>query len=377
MRIPPARVDAGLFVIVAIANCAAIGAEQEPGAKDPDALAYLVGVLVAAPLLVRRRWPLMVLLASSVALMAYHALDYPAIGLSVPLAVALFSAAAAGHLLAAAVVALGLELMAIGFRALEEGESLVTVIGAGTLADVALIVTVLLLAETVRSRRAWAAEVQERLRRTQAEREAAARLRIAHELHDVLAHTIAAIGIQASVAAEALDDSPEAARKPLQAIRAKSVEAMDEVRATIGLLRDPHANGAQTPGPSLDRLEELARLASDARVRVDVAVSGERRPLPALVDLAAARIVQESITNVVRHAGASRARVTVHYEPGAVVVEVADDGRSTSGTGDGYGLTGMRERAAAVGGRLEAGPAPEPQRGFRVHAWLPTERVAA
>ena len=387
-RIPALAVDAALAATVAVANGFAVAAEQEAGAKDPDALAYVLGVAIAAPLLVRRRWPLGVLLVSAVVLMTYHALDYPAIGLSVPLAVALFTAVAAGHLWAAGIVALGLALVGIGFRALEEDESVVSVVGSGTLEDVALLAAVLLLAETLRTRRAWMAEVRERLRRTEADRDREAerrveqeRLRIAHELHDVLAHTIAVIGVQAGVAAEALTDSPSDAEASLRAIREKSREALAELRATVGVLREPREGAPRAPVPSLSQLEELVGRVAGTDVQVGVTVSGTARPLPAIVDLTAYRIVQESLTNVVRHADASRANVAIRYEPDAVVVQIDDDGRGAAngaaGAAEGYGITGMRERAAAIGGRLEAGPAPSPGGGFRVRAWLPAERVPA
>jgi signal transduction histidine kinase len=378
-RIPPVAVDVALVVVVAVANGFAIAAEQEQDAKEPDALAYAIGVAIALPLLARRRWPLPVLLVSAGALMTYYALDYPSVGLAVPLAVALFTAAAAGHLLATAIVAIGLELIGIGVRALEEGESLVSVVGSGTVGDIALVAAILLLAETLRTRQAWLAEVRERLRRTELEREREAerrveqeRLRIAHELHDVLAHTIAVIGVQADVAAEALEDSPADARDSLAAIREKNREALAELRATVGVLREPRDGAPLTPAPGLAQLDELVGMASGSEVRVEVSVSGEARPLPALVDLTAYRIVQESLTNVLRHSGASLASVTVSYEPDAVVVQVDDDGGAAAAWVEGYGVAGMRERAAAIGGKLEAGPAPSPGRGFRVRAWLPT-----
>lgn len=377
-----------LAAVVAAANGFAVAAEQEAGAKDPDALAYLLAVAIAVPLLVRRRWPLGVLLVSAVVLMAYHALDYPAIGLAVPLAVALFTAVAAGHLWAGAIVAFGLALAGIGFRALEEGESVVSVVGSGTVDDVALLAAVLLLAETLRTRRAWMAEVRERLRRTEAEREREAerrveqeRLRIAHELHDVLAHTLAVIGVQAGVATETLTDSPTDAQASLQAIRERTREALTELRATVGVLREFREVAPRSPAPRLSQLKELLSMAADAGVDVEASITGDARPLPAIVDLAAYRIIQESLTNVIRHAGATRARVAIAYEPDTVVVQVDDDGRG-AGNGaatlaEGYGITGMRERAAAIGGRLEAGAGASPDGGFRVRAWLPAEQVSA
>jgi signal transduction histidine kinase len=383
-RIPALAVDATLAAVVAVANVFAIAAEQEAGSKDPDALAYLLGVAIAAPLLVRRRWPLGVLLASAVLLTTYHSLDYPAIGLAVPLGVALFTAVAAGHLWEAAIASLGLVLLGIGFRALEEGESLVAVVGSGTVDDVALLVAVMALAQMVRTRRAWLAEVQERRRRTEADREREAqrrveqeRLRIAHELHDVLAHTIAVIGVQAGVATEALTDSPADAHASLRAIRERTREALSELQTTVGVLREPREGAPRSPAPCLAQLEELVGMAADAGVHVEVSVTGSARSLPAIVDLAAYRIIQESLTNVIRHAEASRATVSIGYEPDAVVVQVDDDGRGRANgaatAAEGYGLVGMRERAGAIGGRFEAGRAPYPSRGFRVRAWLPTE----
>ena len=385
-RIPPWALDVGLAALVAIAISVAIAAGQESDAKDPDAFAYLLGVAIAAPLLARRRWPLAVFLVSAALVMAYHVLEYPAIGLAVPLAVSLYTAARAGHVWAAVVAIAGLELFAIVWRAAGEGESLVSAIGTQTLFEASLAAAVLLLAEALRSRRAWMAEVDQRLRRAEADREREAqrrveqeRLRIAREMHDVLAHTIAVIGLQAGVAAEALADSPQEAQAALRAIREKSREAMAEIRAAVGVLREPREDLPTSPAPGLAQLDELVGLAARADVQVQVSVSGAARPLPPVVDLTAYRIVQEALTNVLRHAEATCAQVWIRYEPSALVVEVADDGVGiTNGASDpqsGYGLAGMRERAAAIGGRLEAGRGPGSDGGFGVRAWLPTERV--
>jgi signal transduction histidine kinase len=250
---------------------------------------------------------------------------------------------------------------------------------------VSLVAAVLLLAEALRTRRAWMAEVQGRLRRTEAEREREAerrveqeRLRIARDLHDVLAHTIAVIGVQADVAGEALTDSPEEARVALRTIREKSREAMAEIRATVGVLREARDGAPRSPSPGLAQLGELVGLAAGSEIQVEVSVTGAARPLPPVVDVAAYRIVQESLTNVLRHADATLASVVIRYEPDAVVVQVDDDGGSVAngaGAPDGHGLAGMSERAAAVGGSLEAGPARDRGEGFRVRAWLPTERA--
>jgi signal transduction histidine kinase len=150
---------------------------------------------------------------------------------------------------------------------------------------------------------------------------------------------------------------------------------MAELRATVGVLREDAADAPLSPVPGLAELDGLVEVARDAGLRVEVSVDGAARPLPAPVDLSAYRIVQESLTNVVRHADADAATVHLRYDPDAVVVEVVDDGRAgsngTAASDDGYGLIGMRERAAACGGSFEAGPAPGG--GYRVRARLPTE----
>jgi signal transduction histidine kinase len=377
-RIPAAAIDAGIAAAVALGITIAIARQES---ADTDAAAYLLGIAIAAPLLVRRRWPLAVFLASTLLLIAYHALHYPEIRSAAPLAVALYTAARAGHLRAVIVVVAGIGLGGLGWLVLGKGESLASALGTQRLVEILLVASLLLLAEAVRSREAWSAEVAERLRRAEAEREREAerrveqeRLRIARELHDVLAHTIAVIGVQAGVASEALADAPEEAGAALRTIREKSREATGEVRAALDLLREPEGETPRAPAPGLAQLEELVVAA--AELQVELSVTGAARPLPAAVDLTAYRIVQESLTNVIRHAEAGEATVSIHYEPDAVVVEVDDDGRgSTNGAAtaaDGHGLAGMRERAAALGGRLEAGPVPHRGGGFRVRAWLPT-----
>jgi signal transduction histidine kinase len=344
-------IDGAVAVASALAICATIAAADEPGAKAPDALAYALGALIAAPLLVRRRWPVGVLLASATMLQLYHAADYPAIGVAVPLAAAVYTAVATGHLHAAVAISIVLAVAAVVYRTLAEGETLVTAFGAGTLADVALLAAVILLADLVRSRRALAAR--------QVEQE---RLRIARELHDVLAHTLAVIGIHSAAAADALPDDPEQARASLRTIREQAREATGEIKATVGLLRESR--------PAPDRIGDLARTASSTALAVEVAVSGAPRSLAPAVELAAYRVAQESLTNVVRHAAARTARIRLSYEPDAVVVEVSDDGRGAPDGPAGHGLAGMRERVRALGGTLEASTSDDG--GFRVLARLPS-----
>jgi MYXO-CTERM domain-containing protein len=359
--------DAALIAAVAAAMTLTITvAVEEDATRSPDVLAYLLGLAVAALLAWRRRWPMGVLVGSVGLLMIYFSREYPAFSPAVPLAAATYSAAVAGHGRPAAVLLTGLLAISVGWQTLGEDASAATVV-AGTLTDAALLAAVLLLGEAVRNRRAWAAEVAER--RVEEER-----LRIARELHDVMAHTIAAVNVQAGVAADALDDDPDQAKASLRAIRDGGRQALAELKATVGVLRAGD-DAPRAPAPGLAALDGLVETARGAGIDVELAVAGSARPLPGAIDLTAYRIVQESLTNVVRHANATTATVHVRYEPDAIELRVEDDGRGSSNGAGGHGLAGMRERAAAVGGTLEAGPARGG--GFRVSARLPTAGAPA
>src|SRR5690606_8568535 len=196
------------------------------------------------------------------------------------------------------------------------------------------------------------------------------RLRIARELHDVLAHSISVINVQAGVGLALLDSDPEQARTALTTIKEKSKEALGEVRQVLDTLRTPGA-APRAPAPGLDRLPELVEQAAAAGL--DVTVEGEVPDLAPNADLAAFRIVQEALTNVVRHSGSRNARVRTEVRDGALRLCIDDDGPATGADagGSGNGLAGMRERAAALDGTIEAGPRPDG--GFRVLAVLPLD----
>ncbi len=224
--------------------------------------------------------------------------------------------------------------------------------------------------ELIRARR----ESFERGRRERAEAERhradEERLRIARELHDVVAHSLSVINVQAGVALALIDERPEQARTALSTIKATSKEALGEVRQVLGSLRSP-GSAPLAPAPGLDRVPELAQQAAAAGLKVSVETEGTVRPVPPGADLAAFRIVQEALTNVVRHSGARAARVRIGYRAYGLELRVDDDGPATAGgeTGGGNGLIGMRERAAALGGTVNAGPRRDG--GFRVVATLP------
>jgi signal transduction histidine kinase len=202
----------------------------------------------------------------------------------------------------------------------------------------------------------------------------AERLRIARELHDVVAFSFATISVQAGAAVHVADERPDAAAEALRAIKAISREASGELRAILGLLRRTAGSGdAEFRG--LARLDGLAATTTSAGLPTRVVVSGRARSLPPAVDRAAYRIVQEALTNALRHAGPASAVVTLRYEPDRLVIEVIDDGRGPERSvgerepGGGHGIAGMRERALALGGQLDA--APDPHGGFGVRASLP------
>jgi signal transduction histidine kinase len=196
------------------------------------------------------------------------------------------------------------------------------------------------------------------------------RLHLARELHDAVASGLATITLQASLAARVLADNPARALDALSDIRQTSREALGELQTILGILRTEESPTAgRAPGAA--RISALTSATTKAGIVTDLIVSGERRPLPAEVGLAAYRIVQESLTNVVRHSHASSATVRVAYEADRLLVEIQDDGvgNGPSHLGLSHGILGMRERAAALGGELEAGALP--QGGFRVCATLP------
>ncbi|MFF3916000.1 sensor histidine kinase [Streptomyces sp. NPDC001852] len=215
-----------------------------------------------------------------------------------------------------------------------------------------------------------------------AEAVTAERLRIARELHDMIAHSVGIIAIQAGVGSRVIRTQPDAARDALQTIESTSRQTLSGLRRTLVALRqaepDPATapRAALAPSPGLADVERLAAATAQAGVRVEVRVSGERRPLPADVDLSAYRIVQEALTNVVRHAGTGHCAVALDYGNEELSVEVVDDGRGVPGDGPdhGFGIVGMRERAALLHGRFSAGPRPEG--GFRVVARLPLPEPA-
>jgi signal transduction histidine kinase len=233
-----------------------------------------------------------------------------------------------------------------------------------------------LLGDLLRNRRDYLTGFEERARYLERTREEEARrrvaedrLRIARDLHDSVAHAMATINVQAGAAAHVVQRRPEAAGEALAAIQRASGEVLDELNAMLGLLRDSAESAERAPTPGIAEIEQLVEAARDAGVPVSLVVDGPTELVPTAIGTAAYRIVQESLTNVIKHAGASAARVHVHTgSDRGLAVEVCDDGAGgrTGSAGAGVGIRGMQERAASTGGVLEAGPGPEV--GFVVRA---------
>jgi signal transduction histidine kinase len=232
----------------------------------------------------------------------------------------------------------------------------------------------------LRERAGQALAAQERAIRAEREQEENARravfeerVRIARELHDVVAHHVSMMGVQAGAARMVIDRDRAKAKDTLAAIEASSRQAVDELHRLLGFLRQAGDADDLAPSPGVSQLPRLVAGMSDSELAVEVGVEGEERPLPPTVDVSAYRIVQEALTNTLKHAQASHADVRLRYRPGELEVEIVDDGRGATGasaSGSGLGLIGMRERAALHGGELTAGP--EPGGGFAVRVKLPT-----
>ncbi|QNS07743.1 sensor histidine kinase [Streptomyces xanthii] len=345
-----------------------------------DVFARLLLLAAGLALLWRQRYPVVVAFGTAVLALVYLGAGYPYGPVFLTVALACFSAIVAGYRWAAwgAVGLLWLGHLVVAhwlYPHLPPAHDDAASWGQEGLI-LAWVLAIVAVAELARARR-------EQWQQARAERERAARrradeerLRIARELHDVLAHSLSVINVQAGVGLALLDGDPEQARTALTTIKATSKEALGEVRQVLDTLRTP-GDAPRAPAPGLDRLPELVEQAGHAGLTVDVATEGNPVPLAPGADLAAFRIVQEALTNVVRHSESRRARVRVRHDADAVILTVDDDGPASHAEagGSGNGLAGMRERAAALGGTIEAGPRADG--GFRVVASLPRTPPAA
>jgi signal transduction histidine kinase len=378
LRLPPPRTSdlaADVLVVVAVLAAAALDRVWNLGGQ-PGWRWVAAALLTAAVLLLRRRAPLAALGGVFAIWIAVHTPDasddpfFQFVALVVA-AYALGAHASRRHGLA------GLVLAAAGFAALnlDRGEDAGAAVAGAIQFSVMFVFGALLSRATARER-----ALEQRAARHEAEREERARAavaderaRIARDLHDALGHTISTSVLQVSAVRRRLGEDQRAERDALLSVERSGRDSVTELRRMLGMLREEEGNGL-APLPSLARVEELAKSMRTAGVPVEVRVEGESRSVPAGVDIAGYRIVQEALTNVLKHAGDARARVRVGYEPDAVVLEVADDGPAgpDAHPEPGHGLIGMRERVALYGGELQTGPGRAG--GYTVTARLPFGR---
>jgi signal transduction histidine kinase len=372
--VPPGRpTDVAVAVLVGVVQLGltTLAARHRTDRLSLDLLSYLLLAVGPVALLWRRRSPVGVLAVVMGACVLYFALGYPYGPAWLALIVALWTAVTGGARRAAWVTT---------FVGLAVYFTLATVVGrvepinpatvAAHTSSLLLVLAVAELAMAGRQRRLAADRTRAEEDRRRAGEE---RMRIARELHDVLAHNISLINVQAGVALHLMDEQPGQSRSALVAIKQASNDALGELRSVLDVLRQGDEAPPRSPASGLAHLDSLVSGAGATGLEVRTRVEGTPRPLSAGTDLAAYRIIQEALTNVTRHAGPATASVLVRYTKDGLTVQVDDDGRgpsSPNGTG-GNGILGMRERVAALGGDLDAGP--RPGGGFRVLAHLPLD----
>ncbi|MCP2293459.1 sensor histidine kinase [Nocardia amikacinitolerans] len=365
---------AGALLIVEL-----IAAVPLAGPRPLDAFGTVLLTLATAVVVARRTWPLAVLFAHLALAIPYHANEFPHEAVVPATIVALYTVARYGTRVRTALVVAMVLLFGVGGILLSRTENENTALQA--FGAIGWIVLACVAGEAVRLHRAYIAEALDRAERAERSRDAEARrqvaeerLRIARDLHDLLAHTITVIQVQAGVAAHLLTEG--------RADRATVVTALDtiadacadaraELAATVGVLRTPGGE-PRGPLPALAQLSALAEPAEAAGVAVEFETLGDARALAPTVEMVAYRIVQEALTNVAKHSRATRAAVRLDYETDRLIVRVTDDGRENSGGAPGFGIRGMVERAEAVGGSLRTLGT---DAGFAVTAELPIPGV--
>lgn len=368
-RLSPLAVDAALALAVGVVTAVSIAVTDS---DDPtERMTWWAWALVAVqvvPLVWRRRAPLVVLFVSGLASLAYGGANLPDPAIQFTLVLALYTVAAYRcRSVSVPVILVFVVVGALSFVLDEQADP----------ADVAVAYLVgvgaWVVGDSTRSQRErteWLAErQQEEALRAAAEE----RVRIARDLHDVVAHHISVIAVQAEAAQEVLAAHPERAEGAMATVAETARSALGELRRMLGVLR---SEAHRAPQPDLTAVDDLVASVRGAGLAVELRTTGPARPVDGLVGVTTYRIVQEALTNVLRHADARRACVELEFEEDALVVRVADDGRGLRAAvpgaaegGGGHGLVGMRERVSVLGGRLETGPAPGG--GFTVEARLP------
>jgi signal transduction histidine kinase len=384
-RIPPWVADAaialGLFAL-AVASLRDLEAVGVSGvySREAGAFAIVLIALQTLPLAVRRRFPVTVLAIVTAAFMVDRGFDYPSTFAGVGTIVAIHAVGSELPPRTSAIAGLSVIGVVTAYTVLGSvlyesvgPESVVFVLISGLMA--------LYLGREVNHRREATRTLEQRAERAEREREERARAavaeeraRIARELHDVVAHEIVVMTVQAEGAARIAGDADPRIRGALETIRDTGREGLAEMRRMVGLLREPNAGGPLTPQPGLAQLDALTGQFEEAGLPVTLEISGRRRHLSGGVDLNAYRIVQESLTNALKHGGPGvTANVLIDYGDDHLDIRVVDDGRGAAASlNGGHGLVGMRERVALLGGELHTGP--HVGGGFEVHASLPVGR---
>ena len=368
-RPPQVVLAAVLAVVQLVGSLGAARAQPERRSLDLLAVALLVAGPVALAMMTRARVPLVTVVVGAVT-SAYLVLGYPYGPVVLSLVVALVAAVVTGHRLVAWLVmaaVLAAHALALALDPAREWS------WGAAVATLAWALLVLALAEVARVRGERAASHRRAVVEQRRRREGEERLRIARELHDVVAHHMSLINVQASVALHLRGTHPEQVDEALQVIKGASKEALVELRSLIEVLREGDGPAPRHPAASLAALADLVARSRLAGLDLTTRTTGIPQPLPPGVELAAFRVVQEAVTNVVRHAGAARAEVAIEHRPGRLVVTVDDDGSRVGDVDalpEGNGIRGMRERAAALGAEVRL--APSPLGGLRVVASFPT-----
>ncbi len=392
LRDHPVAADAllaGVIGSIAVIGLFTIDPEQTGASnRDVDAIGVLLTVVQPVLLAFRRRWTIPVLWLSTLALVAFWILDYVDTGVSVVMLILLYTTAAncerrqaLRHVASATTILVA--VMVVGVLVRQEDLPAVAVLG-----NLVIFVTAWVLGDSVRNRRAYLAEVEARAEQAEADRELAAaravqeeRTRIARELHDVVAHSVSVMVVQAGAARRVLERHPDQTAESLGIIERTGRNALDELRRVLGVLRETDGDASMAPQPTADDVAALVADVNASGHHVDLHVDGEPTALPAGVGLTVFRVVQEALTNVRKHAGPATATVDLRYRPDAVTIVVTDDGRGSAPHDDrmpssGQGLIGMRERVELFGGALRVGP--RPGGGFQVRATVPvTSTVSA
>jgi signal transduction histidine kinase len=365
---------------------AASGASPSPASNSDSSPVWPVALMLLAtlPVALRRRYPVPVLVVTLAAALAsdvlYSNFFFPGALVALYTVAAHVGRPASIRIGAATALALTITLLdesGIGNYGAWEDK-------VGVAATYAVFAAAWLLGDNLRTRRAYLREVEERAARLERERAADARraaaeeqARIARELHDIIAHNVSVMTVQAAAAGDVFETQPGRVREALGSIESTGREALTELRRLLGTIRPGEGARTFAPQPGLDRLDALVEQVRSAGIAVELTVEGDPQELPPSVDLSAYRIVQEALTNTLKHAHASNASVIVRYGGAAVEVEVVDDGRGATADGAdrGHGIIGMRERAALFGGELRVGPMLGG--GFGVHARIPLDEAEA